>query len=162
MAAVASKTDVFISPIGTLSPAGVRCLLGVSLTSRRTPCSAKSQCSQKQPQEASEFIRMEECGTHPYPKAPLRKGRSFRNPVLRFFHEHEILHHHPSDHYRKRRTPMAGRVSASAATFRTPSWAGDGIVFSKCAQHPSGKPQESCRRARKGHKLSEICAFAFA
>ena len=65
--------------------------------------------SQKQPQEASEFIRMEECGTHPYPKAPLRRGRSFRNPVLRFFHEHEILHHQSTDHHRRSRPPSAAQ-----------------------------------------------------
>ena len=51
--------------------------------------------------------------------------------------------------------------SFGLGTFRTPSWAGNGIVFSKCVQHPSGKPQESCRRARKGHKLSEYLRIRF-
>lgn len=41
MAAVASKTDVFNSPIGTLSPAGVRCLLGGVINFKENPMFCK-------------------------------------------------------------------------------------------------------------------------
>ena len=38
---------------------------------------------------------------------PDERRVSFHPPVLRYFHEHEILHHQSSDHHRRSRPPSA-------------------------------------------------------